>query len=361
MKKIIAVFCLLSLLASCKTNKDEKLQKNLANVWGEYFERNFNDTESLNVLVITNRKSKNNLFGCGNQFGVDFDKNSKFGVCAINVPKNHNVGEIGLAKDSKQSSDDYFKILKATSFQENDLIETVKKSKRIPLVFVHGFNVRYQEAVLRAAQIAYDLKYQGPIILFTWPAGANEGFFEEVMLNKTYENNFTSAKASISAFKSFLLDLSNRGLKTNLLVHSMGHQVVLPALKELGQTQKPFINELVLNAPDFDVKEFAGFAKSIKQISKRITLYCSNNDKAMLASKAFNSGERLGACGSFENIDTINVSAIDDPALGLGHGYYSSRAILNDVFQILLGIDVEKRLFIKKGESNGAEKYFLRQ
>ena len=61
-------------------------------------------------------------------------------------------------------------------------MSAIKKMGRTPLVFVHGFNVRYQEAVLRAAQINYDLKYQGPIILFSWPAGAGDGFFDDKFL-----------------------------------------------------------------------------------------------------------------------------------------------------------------------------------
>ncbi len=362
-KKLLLTLTILTLTASCSGNKDEKLQKNLKPVWNEYFEQNFNDTVAVNIFVVTNRKAKNNLFGCSNdQLGTAVDSNLKFGICGVNVPKNHNIGDINLAKDSRQSSQDYFKILNAETLPQADLIEMLKKTNRTPLVFIHGFNVRYQEAILRAAQIAYDVKYQGPIILFTWPAGASEGFFDDALLNKTYENNLTVARASIPFFKNFLLDLAKNNLKINLMVHSMGHQVALPALRQLGaEKQKILINELILNAPDFDVKEFSTFVSNITAVSKRVTLYCSSNDKAMLASKTFNSGERLGACSSFVDVDSVNVSLVDSSTLGLGHGYYSSRAILNDVFQVLLGIDVEKRLFIKKSEPNSSEKYFLRQ
>lgn len=364
MKQLTLALLLSIVLTSCSThNKDEEFQNSLKKVWSENFVENFYDTKSLNVYVITSRKAKNAVFGCTNeQFGIDSDKMLKFGSCKVSVPKNHEVGVIDSAKNGQQSLHDYFKVLETTSLQESDLIETLKNSGRTPLVFVHGFNVKYQEAVFRAAQIAYDLKYQGPIVLFTWPAGSKEGFFEEAMLNKTYESNLINAKNSIAVFKSFLLNLQKNDLKINLMVHSMGHQVVLPALKELGELKPktPLVRELILNAPDFDAKEFSNFNKQIKLSSSRITLYCSSNDKAMLASRTFNKGERLGSCAALENIDTINVSLVDDPALGLGHGYYSSRAILSDVFQATLGIDADKRLFIRKSEPNSAEKYFLR-
>jgi hypothetical protein len=81
----------------------------------------------------------------------------------------------------------------------------------------------------------------------------------------------------------------------------------------------------------------------------------------MTASEFYNKNPRFGACAFSEKIDSINVSLVDDPSMGLGHGYYSSRAILGDVFQVLLGIEAERRLFIRKSEPNSTEKYFLRQ
>jgi esterase/lipase superfamily enzyme len=137
--------------------------------------------------------------------------------------------------------------------------------------------------------------------------------------------------------------------------------MVLPALKDLGhESSDIFVNELILNAPDFHADDFTDLTDVIKNITSRITLYCSYNDKAMIASKTVNDSERLGACTYSEDVDSINVSLIDDDAFALGHGYYSSRAILSDVFQLLLGIDADRRLFIRKSEPNSTEKYFLR-
>ncbi len=366
MKKNFLVFCATLFLSSCFGNLslDEKVQKDLSPIWAEYFQDRFDETKAVEVIVATNRKSKNGSFGCGeNSFSVMADSVTKFGVCKINVPKNRAVGEITLAKDSRQSSRDYFKTLESSSLEFKDLITKIQTSKRTPLVFVHGFNVRFEEAVLRAAQIAYDLKYQAPIILFTWPAGSGDGFFEQSFLNKTYENNLLTAKASVSVFKKFLSDLSAKDIKINLMVHSMGHQVVLPALKEISETEmkKTAINQLILNAPDFAVNDFGKMVKNIKKVSDKTTLYCSYNDKAMLASRAFNNNERLGACALFDDVDVINVGAIDDSSFGLGHGYYSSRAILGDIKQAMLGIDASHRLFIVKSEINSTEGYLLRK
>ncbi len=343
---------------------DDEFQKSLSHIWGNYFPENYSDTRAIDVLVVSNRKFKGESFGCTNdQLGVELDSVTHFGACKINVPKNHSTGLIQFTKDNRQSSHDFFKILNAKPLTEPAIFDYLKKSERYPLVFVHGFNLRYEDAVLRASQIAFDLKYQGPIILFSWPAGAGDGFLDNQMISRTYDANYKNAKSSINAFSAFLNQVRANNLKINLVVHSMGHQIVLPALKNysLLNPNSKIINELILNAPDYDANEFINIADSVKQNSKRITVYCSYNDRAMTVSEIYNKNPRFGACAFSENIDSINVSLIDAPSLGLGHGYYSSRAILADVFQVLLGIDAEKRLFMRKSEPNSTEKYFLRQ
>ena len=72
----------------------------------------------------------------------------------------------------------------------------------------------------------------------------------------------------------------------------------------------------------------------------------------------------MGGCERAAGADVINVGEIDAPALGiggLGHGYYASRPILTDIFQVLLGIDAQNRLFVRRAEINSTQDYFLRK
>lgn len=349
-------------------NLDQEFQKSLNQIWGNYFSESFNDTKAINVFIATNRKIEGNGFGCSNlAFGVDREEKLKdsqyrIGICRVNVPKNHWTGDIPFNPDPRSDSHSFYKMVGTKGISEEQFIQFLKQSKRFPLVFVHGFNVKFQEAILRAAQIAYDLKYQGPVLLYSWPAGAKNGFLDETFINKTYEQNRLNAQSSIKAFKNYLQKFFTNKIPVNILVHSMGHQVALPALKELSAMPKDdyLVNELILNAPDYEVYNFQETASAIKSITKRITLYCSYNDKAMVASSSFNKTSRLGACANIDDVDTINVSQIDDETFGLGHSYYSSRAVLTDVFQVLIGIEADKRLFIKKSEPNNTEKFYLR-
>ena len=45
-----------------------------------------------------------------------------------------------------------------------------------PVVFVHGFNVNFEDAVYRTAQITYDLQFDGAPFLFSWPTSGNISF-----------------------------------------------------------------------------------------------------------------------------------------------------------------------------------------
>lgn len=362
-KKIINILILLIFVSSCVNLKDtQDLQKKLSPYWQNYLQKDFADNSQIEVYVATNRLRKNADFGCGDEhFGVDFDKQTNYGICLVKVAKMHEIGNISNEQNKKNVEN--FKVVLGNGFDQKNFFSDIKKLNATPLVFVHGFNVRYNEAVLRSAQIAYDLKYQGPVILFTWPSGAKDGIIEEALFNKTYEQNSSNVKSSVAIFANFLKNLQNNKIKINLVVHSMGHQLVLDAMSQIAQNNpQSFINEMFLNAPDYDAQTFKTIAPSLKKLANHITLYCSQNDKAMTASKIFNNNERLGACSNIEQIDVINVSAIDDSALGLGHGYYSSKSILNDMFLTLIGIQPKQRLFIAKSSDNSnLEGYFLRK
>lgn len=331
--------------------------------------RTYSESQDLTVLFATNRKTTEATRGCDDgYFTVEPGDTLHFGVCEVNVPRNHSVGALDKTDNIAQlNANIHFLIRGHTPITEAEFFDRLDK---LPgnevLLFVHGFNVKFQEAVHRAAQIAYDSKFQGPVILFTWPAGPADGFISSFRMDKTYADNLQAARGSVEFMMAFLERLTKGDKKLHIMVHSMGHQVVLPALVRLVSQKGygKFIDELVLNAPDFSAVEFATVVDSLRHAARRITLYCSPNDNALKASEQVNSGRRIGQCEPVEGIDVINVMEVDTPTLGiggLGHGYYSGRAILTDLFQLLLGIDAERRLFIRKTDPGTAEQYRLRK
>jgi esterase/lipase superfamily enzyme len=330
------------------------------------FKERFSDTRSLDVLFATNRNPAGDPADCDDRaFGVSPAESLTYGACTFNAPKRRKVGSFEAAPHPRADPHQYHRALGHAPLDEAGFLELLgRRPGEDVLVFIHGFNVRFQEALLRAAQIAYDLKFQGPVVLFSWPAGAREGLLSSAMVSRTYAENSANALKSVPQARSFFKALAGLGRTAHVMVHSMGHQVALRALTELSQeVDKPFIGELILNAPDFPVRDFQKVAPDLKKVAERVTVYCSYNDNAIAASESYNRGRRMGACERAEGVDTINVGEIDAPALGmggLGHGYYSGRPILTDIYQTLLGVPAEHRLFIRRSEPNSTEDYYLR-
>jgi len=329
-------------------------------------QENFDDTKTMAVNFITSRReNKSANPNCDSDYyGFLTDINLHFGECFVNIPAKHIIGDITW--NNNQDKNQFFQLLGKSDKSEEDFFNKIKAHPfEEVLVFVHGFNVNFDEAVIRAGQIRYDLKFPGEVIVYSWPAGSEAGVLNSLMVKSVYESNFSEAKLNREPFGKFLNKLEATKKKVHLIVHSMGHQVVLPALtKEANSGKKKLIDQLILNAPDFDKEEFKKIAPSLREISGRITLYCSPGDNALVASQKVNGGPRAGMCFKFDGIDVINVNEVDNPVLGvggLGHGYYSSRPILADIYQVILGVSVEKRLFIRRsGEYNG-ENWVLRQ
>ncbi|TGN12007.1 alpha/beta hydrolase [Leptospira ilyithenensis] len=326
----------------------------------------FDETKNLNINYVTTRRERTVAApNCdSNTFDFLSDITTHYGECIIGIPAKHSIGDITW--DNSQDKNSFFHLNGKRDRKEEDFFQKIKSNPfEEVLVFVHGFNVPFEEAVVRAGQIRYDLKFPGEVILYSWPAGTDAGIINQLMVRSVYEANFIEAKLNREPFADFLSKIIVLNKKVHLVVHSMGHQVVLPAIDiavKRGKTK--FLEQLILNAPDFDKVEFTNLAPNLVASSKRVTLYCSPGDNALIASQKVNGGSRAGTCFRFNDIDVINVNEVDSPVLGiggLGHGYYSSRPILTDIYQVLLGVSIEKRLFIRRAGQYNGEGWILRK
>lgn len=327
----------------------------------------YDDSQDVEIFIASNRKAgvATSASCSASFFSIDMGDGMRYGRCAVHVPRTRFVGVIepvGVGLNAH----DHFQIRNHSEAIKDDFFAQLKSNPGDEvLVFVHGFNIRFDEALIRASQLAFDTKFQGPFILFSWPAGPKDGFVSSLRFNKTYEHNRGAALNSIEVFREFLAAIAQTGKKINLLVHSMGHQIVIPAIaKHVRETQSSkFLGEVIFNAPDFASTDFESVRADILTSADRVTLYCSPNDNALVASRSFNGNRRLGMCEKAEGVDVISVKEVDSPTLGvagLGHGYYSGRVVLTDIFQVLLGIDAPKRLFVRRADEGALEQYVLR-
>jgi esterase/lipase superfamily enzyme len=119
----------------------------------------------------------------------------------------------------------------------------------------------------------------------------------------------------------------------------MGADATCRAIAELGEQGKIF-DQIILAAPDIDRDVFRlQLAPRMAQSANRMTMYCSKNDLALMASNTFNdaprAGDSRGGALVVKEVDTIDASGIDTDLLG--HSYYGDcLPILEDVRQLVL-------------------------
>jgi len=194
-------------------------------------------------------------------------------------------------------------------------------------VFIHGYNVLFDDAMRRTAQIAADIKFRGAPIVYSWPSQGK-------LLS--YSQDESNVAWSVTHLERFLLDLKDRtGVKTiHLVAHSMGNRALMGALERIAlrfPNKQPLFGQVVMAAPDVDTDDFLKrYASSVSACANRATLYASSGDRALLASMKLHGYRRLGLTSSPQptvvGIDVVDVSPIDTSLLG--HSYYGSHPLM---------------------------------
>lgn len=261
----------------------------------------------------------------------------------VSVPRDHQMGQLerpNVWTFWREDPAKHFVIVKATeqtydAFYQG-LTGVVGRSRRKEaFVFVHGFNVSFESAVYRTAQIAYDMQFDGAPILYSWPSVAKPA---------GYPTDANNSDWTIDRLHWFLGDVSARsGAQiVHVIAHSRGNWPLMSALNaiagEPNHGMHARFNQIVLTAPDVDADTFKVLARLFYLISDRTTLYASANDEALALSKQYQGYQRAGDVRpqivSMDHLDSIDVSAVDTSLLG--HSYYGDNtSVISDIRRVL--------------------------
>jgi len=279
-------------------------------------------------------------------YGMERGRGVELGTCEVSIPKRHEVGVLESPSifklELRESPDRHVVLLEVERLPEETfytaLSERVARSTtKDAFVFVHGYNVSFEDAARRTAQIAYDLDFPGAPIFYSWPSQAS-------LTGYTVDEN--NVEWTVPHLREFLAEVTQRSgaEQVHLVAHSMGNRALAGALRGLSyrpDVKQPMFNHVVLTAPDVDADVFRrDLAPRIVKTAERVTLYASSNDKALSYSKTVHGYPRAGDTGEdlvvVPGIDTIDVSAVDTSLFGLGHLYYgSNRTVLADLFDLI--------------------------
>lgn len=193
----------------------------------------------------------------------------------------------------------------------NNHLSRAKRFKDQAFVYVHGFNISFDEAIYRAAQLAYDLEFDGVPYAYSWPSQGEE---------TAYLYDRDSADRARRYFLEFLefVAKKTKAKRIHIIAHSLGNRTIVEAIQHAslrpGRAEKLKLGQLILAAPDIDRDVFTDIASILTKSSRGATLYAANNDRALQISRTLAYGKpRVGEILSdgpvvVRGIDTIDIS-----------------------------------------------------
>jgi esterase/lipase superfamily enzyme len=297
------------------------------------------DRRLVRVWFATNRKPVES-----DDLVVRFDSEQSaddltYGVCNVFIPKSHKPGSIGTPwwrRWIRLEADDSLKVHGMHALPREVFWAGLARKlenwwdadQRNLFVLIHGFNVSFEEAAVRAAQIGYDLKVPGEMAFYSWPShGAATA----------YAADEATIGASVPHIAQFLHELSEHSgaNRIHLFVHSMGNRGFLRALERLAADRRPSLRlgQVFFCAPDEDVRTFKDTVNRYPHESEQRTLLVSPDDQAVFLSQWKHLHDRVGYVPPItivEGIETIEVGGFG--LLEMGHGYFAeSGPIIDDI------------------------------
>jgi esterase/lipase superfamily enzyme len=217
----------------------------------------------------------------------------------------------------------------------------ISKQKDI-FIYVHGYLVVFENPVLVATELWHYLGYEGVFIAYAWPSTPNRWAY------LSDAETTTTTAFHLRKLLEFLAAQTNVR-RIHILGYSQGTRLVTQTLynmalmnHELSRQQmleKLRIGNVILVGSDVDRQAMGTYlVDGLLKVPERLTIYASEKDKAMSASKIFLKRERVGemfahgkiAPGTLEflknspELSAINVTEAEGAASGSGHGYFRS-------------------------------------
>ncbi|GAB3085917.1 alpha/beta hydrolase [Micromonospora schwarzwaldensis] len=264
-------------------------------------------------------------------YGAGRDRTLRYGRAWVALPDDHRTGKLPRPKRRwrlkfRKPEDTGLRMEESKSLTATVARMRDRAPGRDVLIFVHGYNVSFVNAVRRTAQLAYDLDFGGVPVLYSWPSAGSPA---------AYVADGAAADGTQRRFRAFLTSLmeSTEGGRVHVIAHSMGNRILTEALSRLAGYK---LGHVVFAAPDLDAEQFRDRVADFSGTAERFTLYVNDSDLAMAASgsRALANAPRAGRGGIglvvLDGIDTIDASRVETGLMG--HSYaMERRTIVGDI------------------------------
>ncbi|MDB5507960.1 MAG: alpha/beta hydrolase [Hyphomicrobiales bacterium] len=254
-------------------------------------------TSRVDLLVATTRSDEGATRG--QMFTGERGVGLRFADISVSIPPDQvrQIGEVQWPAKVVADPAREFATLRADRIDQKEALARfharLKRTKhRNVLLFVHGYNTRFEESVYRFSQIVHDSRAPALPLLFTWPSRGR-------LLAYTYDRESTNY--SRDALEAILQTLAKDPAvgEISILAHSMGNWVTLEALRQMSIRNgriAPKIKSVMLAAPDVDVDVFRRQIATIGEQRPPFVLFVSQDDRALaFSSRVWGNTPRLGA------------------------------------------------------------------
>lgn len=267
-----------------------------------------------------------------------------YGTCDVSIPRDHRMGQLESPSlfrlEFRQDPEKHIVLLRAEVLAKDGFLRTLAERtlasrRRTAFLFVHGYNVTFEDAARRTAQIAYDLAFDGAPVFYSWPSQGSEPAYI------VDEQNIEWAQANLQKFLTDFFENSHAE-HVYLIAHSMGNRALTRALAAVLAERpefRPRLEEIILAAPDIDAEVFKrDIAPRLTAAGRPVTLYASSEDFALSLSKRAHGYPRAGDAGPglviLPGIETIDATGVDTSFLA--HSYFAeTTSILGDMFYLI--------------------------
>jgi len=246
----------------------------------------------------------------------------------------------------------------------------VSKKKHV-YIYVHGYKVVYENPVLVSAELWHFLGYDGAFIAYAWPSTPSKfAYIKDSDTAAGYARNFRLLLEFVAE--------NTDAEEIHVIGYSNGTRLVLRAMEQLaliheGESADEIWKQLrlrnvILIGSDLDRGVFGAYlSDGILNVSKHLSIYMSQYDKALGVSQFLTRRQRLGqlwggkggeihplarqALIDFrDQVSFINVSDAEGSDTGNGHGYFlSSPWASSDILMTMYyGLTPEQRGLVEQ-------------
>lgn len=270
---------------------------------------------------------------------VERSEQLRVGHSLVTVPDLHKKGEIERPekrwKSWKKTTENVNQhiVIHTIDLMDKDewkLSLQEESTEKEGLLFIHGYNCSFDDAIYRAAQLKFDLKFPGLTFCFSWASKAQV---------ECYTVDEATIDWSTTHLEEFI-NLITEGLKLSklhIIAHSMGNRALVDVIKQWNGLQDK-VHTVVFAAPDVDSDKMKNTSTYFNSF-ENVTLYSSINDIPVNISTAVHKYQRAGNSTPplvMEHADTIDVSKITKPLFSLGHSYFTEAyEVFNDLYYLI--------------------------